>query len=185
MRFTDCSCDCSLRPLNLKRISHFFIFIFLVHCWNHSNKLTGCATCWICLIDFMVSFTQPSNYNFSCKQKFREKSFQVKLLWVRVLYLRCHVLTSCHIITFLFALRSISQFKWWQPDACIFKLTTFLSTNARILSLGCKPHNLLPGVKYRVQNLETTADWVLTFRDAKSLSLSCGLNIRTLKKFTR
>lgn len=40
----------------------------------------------------MVSFTQPRTTIFLVSRNLERKSFQVKLLWVRVLYEGCHVL---------------------------------------------------------------------------------------------
>lgn len=93
-------CDYYLSPLNLKRSSHFLIFIFLAHGGNHNNKLTGSSTFWICVMGFSWWIYTSSKLNMSCKQKVRAESFQATLLWLEYFMDGAVYLTSCHLITF-------------------------------------------------------------------------------------
>ena len=90
----------------------------------------------------MVSFTQLSTTIFLVSRNLEIKSFPVKLLWVRVLYERCHVLYILSYHNF-YICSDQSANSSGGSLVCIFKFTTFLSTNARILGLGCTPHNLV------------------------------------------
>ena len=108
----------------------------------------------------MVSFTQPRTTIFLVSRNLEIKRFQVKLLWVRVLYEGCHVL---YILSYHNFYICSDQSASSSGGSLLFVFSSL--PPSFVLMQGSSPlvaHHTTGCLewKYRARNLETTADWV-------------------------